>query len=404
MLDFTTTHRLVIGTLLFLSPTAWAQQALPLNSYVPPSASDSMVAGNPAVVTAAPDALGDAYLVENVPVDVTAANAAAARDKAIFDGQRTALGQLLTRLGADQGIDASKIPDNKLTGLVQDFEIKQEKASTVRYIATLNVRFKPGAVQNFLTTSGVNFATTASKPVIILPVSTSNGRAVLWEERTPWRAACEALVHPDPVLPFLVPAGDLNDVSAVSANDALAGNDKAMNIVATNYSAGTVVVAQIAADVQQLNPSRPLAVSVTRYDETGLRLSSDLLNIPPAATIDVQITAAAQGVDKTIRQYWRQSSGLGSGMTNDPTTFPTGPQSSLPVEAPIANLTELATLKQRLGVVGSIHGVEVASLTRGLANLRINYSGDIVQLQQAIASQNLALVQLPSGGWQLRNR
>jgi hypothetical protein len=404
MLVFTTTPRLVLGTLLFLSPTAWAQQALPLNSLTPPAASDTAMPGNPPAVAVAPDVIGDAYLVENVPVDVTAASAAAARDKAIFDGQRTALGQLLTRLGADQGIDANKVPDNKLTGLVQDFEIKQEKASTVRYIATLNVRFKPGAVQNFLTTSGVNYATTASKPVVILPVSTSNGRAVLWEERTAWRAACEALVHPDPILPFLVPAGDLNDVSAVSAHDALAGNDKAMNIVATNYSAGTVVVAQIAADAQQLNPSRPLAVSVTRYDETGLRLSSDLLNIPPAPTIDVQIASAALAVDKTIRQYWRQSSGLGSGTANDPAAIPAGPQSSMPVEAPIANLTELATLKQRLGVVGAIHGVEVASLTRGLANLRINYSGDVVQLQQAIASQNLALVQLPGGGWQLRNR
>lgn len=403
MLVFTTTPRLVLGTLLFLSPTAWAQQALPLNGFVLPSASDTATSGNSAAVAAAPDAIGDAYLVENVPVDVTASSAAAARDKAIFDGQRAALGQLLNRLGADQGIDANKVPDNKLTGLVQDFEIKQEKASTVRYIATLNVRFKPGAVQNFLTTSGVNYATTASKPVVILPVSTSNGRAILWEERTAWRAACEALVHPDPILPFLVPAGDLNDVSAVSAHDALAGNDKAINIVATNYSAGTVVVAQIAADAQQLDPSHTLAVSVTRYDETGLRLSSDLLNIPPAPTLDVQITSAAQAVDKAIRQYWRQSSGLGN-TANDPSTIPVGPQSSLPVEAPIANLTELATLKQRLGVVGAIHGVEVASLTRGLANLRINYSGDIVQLQQAIASQNLALAQLPGGSWQLRNR
>ena len=397
MLVFTMSHRLVLGALLFISPTAWAQQALPSN---PPGTAQQQ----PMAAGTASNASADTYMVENVPVDVTANNAAAARDKAIFDAQRAALAQLLARLGADQGVDPGKIPDNKLAGLVQDFEITQEKASTVRYIATLNVRFKPGAVQSFLTSSGVSYTTTPSKPVIILPVSTSNGRAVLWEERTAWRAACEALVHPDPILPFLVPAGDLNDVSAVSANDALAGNDKALNIVALNYSAGTIVVAQIAADANKLNPARPLSVSVSRYDETGQRLSSDLMNIPPAPELDVQLNAAAQAVDKLIRQYWRQSTGLSGGPPNGTPVTQIGMQSSLPVEAPIANLTELATLRQKLGVIQLIRATEVISLTRGLANLRLEYNGDVLQLQQALASQNLALAQLPGGGWQLRSR
>lgn len=404
----TTLHRLILGALFFISPTVWAQQDLPLRL---PYSAVNTAAPLPGAPTVS-ETGADIYLVENIAADVTANSAAAARDRAIFDAQRAALGQLLTRLGADQGVDIGAIPNNKLAGMVQDFEITQEKASTVRYIATLNVRFKPTAVQNFLNGSGVSYTTTPSKPVVILPVSTSNGRAVLWEERTAWRAACESLVRPDPILPYIVPAGDLADVGAISANDALAGNDSAFNNVAANYNAGTIVVAQIAAAVEKLNPARSLAVSVSRYDETGQRLSSDLINLPPAPTLEAQFDAAAQAVDKLIRKYWREGSGLGGG--NDgisgyaPVIDGSAPQaaapSSLPVEAPIASLTDLATLRQKLSVIEPIHTTQIVSLTRGMALLRLGYNGDIIRLQQALAGQNLVLVQLPAGNWQLRSR
>ncbi|MGB4100746.1 MAG: DUF2066 domain-containing protein [Alphaproteobacteria bacterium] len=400
--------RLLLVALLFLSPTAWAQQDIPLTS---PGAPIPAVAAPPRIATVS-EAETDIYMVENTAVDVTASSAAAARDKAIFDAQRAALGQLLTRLGADQGVDPGSLSNSKLAAMVQDFEITQEKASTVRYIATLNVRFKPNAVQNFLGSSGVNYTTTPSKPVVILPVSTSNGRAVLWEERTAWRTACEALARPDPILPILVPSGDLKDISVIRANDALTGDDGALNAVVANYAAGTVVVAHIAVETEKLNPARSLAVSVSRYDDIGQRLGSDLLNIPPAATLEAQLAAAAQAVEKLIRKYWRESNGLDRTANSEldavvpqsyTGTIQTGSQTSLPVEAAISGLNELTLLRKKLSRVTPIHTTEVVSLMQGVVNLRLGFNGDIIGLQQALAGQGLTLEQLPSGYWHLRS-
>lgn len=87
------------------------------------------------------------YVVSGVPVDVTAADAATARDQAIVEGQRKAFSMLVEQLvGADQAATIPVPGDSQLSGMVQDFEVESERLSSVRYIGVMTYRFDAASV------------------------------------------------------------------------------------------------------------------------------------------------------------------------------------------------------------------------------------------------------------------
>jgi hypothetical protein len=103
-----------------------------------------------------------------VSADVTADNAAHARDQALLQAEHAAFTQLCAKLGAPDS--ATKIDDNALAGLVASFEVQSEHVSAVRYIGIFTIRFKPISTQKKI---GKAEATTVSTdpslppPVII---------------------------------------------------------------------------------------------------------------------------------------------------------------------------------------------------------------------------------------------
>lgn len=339
------------------------------------------------------------YSISSIAVDVTAASAAAARDKAIFDGQRAALVQLLDRIEAGKGVDPAKLSDNKIAALVKNFEIVSEKSSSVRYIATMNVRFKPRAVQALLQNAGVHFTASPTLPVIILPISTSSGRPVLWEEHTAWRNAVERLDRQDNLRPVIVPNGELNDVGAIDANAALTGNSTAIAAIAAQHGAGSVIVAAIAADIEKIASNQPLPLTLTRFDNSGQRQDSRTVTVPAATTTDTQLAAAAQEIQDFIKHQSTEATGNSAAIQSASQSILS--TASLQLYAPLGSLPELTRLKQRLSAVTTIQKINIRTIRRDGAELGLEYTGDIGQLQQGLTAQGLSLNQTASGQWQI---
>ena len=82
----------------------------------------------------------DAFTVADIHVDVTAKTAVAARKQALLDGEKRAFEFLLKRL--TMRIDHKRLPvlpAKEISSYVQDFGVKNEKNSQVRYLAeTIN--------------------------------------------------------------------------------------------------------------------------------------------------------------------------------------------------------------------------------------------------------------------------
>lgn len=372
---------------LLSAPMAMAQ------TYAPAVPWDSTEASpTPAESTPAPQPVNlEAFTISNVPVDVTAENAAAAREKAIFSGQRTALTQLLERMDAAKAIDPAKLSDNKIAALVRNFEITSEKTSSVRYIANMNVRFKPRAVQSLLGNAGVSFTANPTMPQLILPLAMSGGRSVLWEEQTPWHQALASLERPDALQPIIIPNGDLQDVGAIDANNASAGDAASLGAIATLHNAGSVVVAQIGEDPAD-SAQKNLNLTVTRYDNTGQKLETQTIAVPAAKDRTAQLAVAAQQV-KSFLQHKPMVDVLAPGYA----------PSSLAIHAALTSLPELTRLRQRLAGIPAIKRINIRSIRRDGVDMALDFNGDQMQLQQALSQQGLLLTQAPGGSWQLQS-
>ena len=87
------------------------------------------------------------FTVSDVHVDVTAANALAAKDLAQVEGQAKAFDTLMSRLAAGK---APHLTSAQITDLVVGFEVANERTSTVRYVADYTFHFNPAAVRRLL--------------------------------------------------------------------------------------------------------------------------------------------------------------------------------------------------------------------------------------------------------------
>ncbi|MDD5586869.1 MAG: DUF2066 domain-containing protein [Alphaproteobacteria bacterium] len=346
----------------------------------------------PAVAQDANDAA--LYQVSDVAVDVTADSAAHARDQAIIQAQRSALDQLLARLGADPVL-GQKLDDDAVAALVQAFEVQQERTSAVRYIGTFTVRFKPAAVRNFLGKHGTSYSEVRSKPVVVLPVVNKGGRYVLWEESTPWRTAWEGLVGKGGLVPVVVPVGDLDDIATISTPEAVSGKPEALMALMNKYQAGGALVAVLNADPDKLDPKQDIRIDVMRVDATGKANEAEHLSLPPAADAKAFLAELGGGVKQikgSMEKGWRESG-----------KAPKGPLAHLPVAVPIASLADWTAIKAKLANVPGVSRINVISLARGAADIDLEFHGDIPPLQTALAGQNLVLEQSPAtGGWVLR--
>lgn len=342
-----------------------------------------------ALLVAAPACADDSgvFTVHNVKVDVTADTAAHARDEAIAEGQEAAFKRLIARLTL--AVDRSRLPafgPDAVSEYVRDFEVADEKTSSVRYLATLTIRFKPDAVRAMLRQYGVGFAETRSKPLLVLPVYEVAGAVSLWDTPNPWRDAWGKVPPIDGLVPLVLPKGDLQDVATIGAEQAVSGDDKRLAAIAKRYGAADVLVAR--ADLRSSGApsngggSSPwLQVTLSRFgtippDQTRVEAFYPKGSEDQAALF----VRAASAVANEIEENWKRNNRL---------RFDTG--NELTVEVPLRSLAEWIKIKHRLGNVAFIRRNDLIYLTRKLATLRLNFIGDEEQLRVALAQSDLTL-------------
>jgi hypothetical protein len=142
-----------------------------------------------AAVACGPASAANPYVVSGVPVDVTAADAATARDQAIIEGQRKAFSKLMEQLvGAEQAATIPVPNDSQLSGMVQDFEVESERLSSVRYIGVMTYRFDAASIDAIIgkpadgTDVTIGAGTVPSGPVRTLSVTVPIANLRDWVE------------------------------------------------------------------------------------------------------------------------------------------------------------------------------------------------------------------------------
>lgn len=336
--------------------------------------------------------LADVYTVREVPVDVTAETAAAARETAHAQGHVAAMERLLARLLPRA--DLAGVPPfgaGEVAQLVKDFEVADERTSDVRYLARMTFRFRPEAVRGFLRARGLPYAEVQSKPVVVVPVFGAEGRARLWDEANPWRAAWARRPPGGGLVPLVVPLGDLGDIAALDAHQALAGDLDRLSALAQRYGAEDVVVTQA---VLLGDPEAGQATVQVGTSRLGRQQHATIIENyaqEPEESVPDLFARAAEAVAAEVQERWKQQNLLHPGA-----------QHRISVRVPVGGLADWLAIKSRLAGVAGVQESEVTMLSRAEARVEITFVGDEDQLTVAMAQNDLSLTFEPVGGWRLR--
>ncbi|MBC8339868.1 MAG: DUF2066 domain-containing protein [Rhodospirillales bacterium] len=348
------------------------------------------------LLAAAPAQARNVFEVDDVAVDITADTASEARKQALVDGVARAFRLLLERLTLrieHQGLP--KLSAKEIDTYVSNFSVSDEKTSSVRYLARLTFRFKPKAVRGLLNDHGFSFAETVSKPVLVLPVYQSAGALILWDDPNPWRDAWAGRDKKQGLVPTILPLGDLADIAAIGAEQAMDGDLQRLTVISRRYGASDTLVVFGVMRVDAAKARRVLDVYFTRYGRQ-LQEQTEVVSFPQEndETVSALLARAANEMTYVVEDNWKRDNLLQFGQSG-----------VIAVVLPIEGLKDWISVRSRLGGVAVIRRAEMVLLSRDEVRFNLHFFGDTSQLALALEQADMKLAQdegkwvlAPSGG------
>jgi hypothetical protein len=344
------------------------------------------------------------FTVSRVAVDVTAASATVARGQALAEGQAKAFELLLQRLTLSEHRPRIGVVDGaRLAALIQGFEIARERASATRYVGEMTVLFRSAQVRKLLRDAAVPYSETEAAPLLIVPVFEQGADLLLWEEVNPWRSAWAGVVGGGAIVPLVLPAGDLGDSALLDAGSAISGDKEKIARLAGRYGLNDVLVAF--ARIEPAGPNSFLNVKLMRNGVAQpphrIELGAIALPPPPAGQVGGQtagqagvasvddLTGAVKSIVRDVEEQWKRQ-----------TLLQFDALAQMLVTVALSEIGDLVQVRERLAKSSEVNGVDLISLNRVAAVLRLHYYGVPERLQLGLAQRNLDLVS-ENGAWRL---
>ncbi|MCC7253391.1 DUF2066 domain-containing protein [Hyphomicrobium sp.] len=339
---------------------------------------------------------GKVYTVANYPVEATAKDAVAAKEKAHADGQQAALGALLKRLvpvTAYNRLDHLK--SVRAANFIDGVAVRSETNSRTQYIASLDFSFQPDAVRDLLHREGVPFVEEQAPRMVLVPVTAEGAEgAVRYSAASgPWAQVWKGLDLDNTLTPLRIePLLPVIHQDAVVA--ALNGDDAVERILTGEYKADFVLLA------------------VAEVDKAGGTLNVTLAGIDPAGLVSWRrayriadgdvgyaMELAAVVTQGVLEGRWKvakaeEGQGGGGGFAGG------GGEVHRAVE--FSSLGEWNDLRGQILDMPGIDDVRIGAVSARSAEVSVRYPGGAQGLAAAFAQRGLVLSD-GGGFWTLRS-
>lgn len=324
-----------------------------------------------------------------IKVDVTAETAAKAREQALQDGQKRALMVVMERITPDYVVEqlAELVPDD-IINMVRDMSVSNEKTSSVRYMATLDVSFNADAVRDLLRQNGLPYVRTSGKQMLILPVYKRSPAAspVLWDEDNPWLRAWNNRTVESYMIPLTVPAGDLADNNLLNVEQVVQGDLKAAENLAKRYEAEGILV------VRMTRNGAVFTVDAMAMDEaTASEIKNFSFTLPLKKNTASTYANAVKKVVNYLENVWKRDQMV---QFNEVTP--------LVAMVPVSTVKQWTVIQKRLDRIPLISSYNLQAARAGVLQLTIFFAENLDRLQKEMAKRMLKLTVLPSGVFKLQ--
>jgi hypothetical protein len=321
------------------------------------------------------------FRVSGIEVDVTAADAVTARQRALIEGQVEGLQRLLRRLvPAEEHASLPRPTASSVERYVQNFEITNEELSRTRYLATLTVSYDPEAVRELLQVESLSFAETPSAPIVVLPLWQGPDGLRLWPDDNPWWQAWADNLDPERLLRLVLPLGDVEDMVTLTPAQAESGEPGPLTALAERYGAGDVL-AVTATPRAGSDATRPvIELTMRRIGRIEQVNPPEIVRGDVGQGQDELLASAVVGLQDQLDERWKSANLLRFDQAG-----------IIVVDIPIAQLADWVQIDDGLGTLPEVSQVEIVTFARDNVRAQIRYIGDELRLEQALARLGLAL-------------
>lgn len=321
----------------------------------------------------------DMYAVHNMHVDVTAQNATEAREQGLNDAQEKAFYKMLDRLTLFEDMENLPVLTNEdILNLVQDFSVSNEKTSSVRYIADVDIQFNPEAIQTFFQEYQVPYVTSVAEKSVVFPLykASNEDKPLLWKDSNPWSSVLSKVSSTSDLVPFVVPFGDLDDMAVISEDNL--ENEKSLDItpILNRYQSKQALIVELTV----LRKENALKVYIRPFQNKDGFIGEMGLTEPINAPLPEVFKRAAERTVYQLEQAWREKNAV---RFDNPT--------KLFVRINIQNLAEWIAIRKQLDHVVLIKQYVVKALRKDQAEVEIFYAGELDAFQEALKKENLSL-------------
>jgi Uncharacterized protein conserved in bacteria (DUF2066) len=338
------------------------------------------------------------FSVTGVEVDVTDKDASTARTRAIIEAQVKAFYKLAERLGSPEAAQRLQGMDARDIGrLLRSLSIEEERSGPGRYIGKLTVRFLPGKIREVFGHYGIDVVEDQAPPVVVLPVWKGPNGLVLWEENL-WRKAWLDLKAEQSLVPIIVPLGDLEDTSAITPEEAAAGNAVKLESLMLRYEAKSILVA-----IAEPDPAGGIH-AVMQGDSPLGRVNFDKIYTAEDGTPEGAATAAAKRFDEVMLEKWRSvqiKMAAEARARAEAQQQANRASNSMAVAVPFSGIHQWNGIRARLLATPGVTGVDVSTIADNGAVIQLAYLDSVQVLQSALSGSGLRLIQ-SRGTWVLQ--
>ncbi|MDA8005659.1 MAG: DUF2066 domain-containing protein [Alphaproteobacteria bacterium] len=322
------------------------------------------------------------WIISDLALEASAANAALAREIVFNQVGRAALEQLWTRL-LPPNAQPPYIPSDTIANWISEISLQHERYSPTKYAATFQVTFQPEPVRHFFDENRLSYAEALAQPVLVLPLFTLNSRnPVLFDTSdNPWLRWWQGNAPQNGLIPFIIPAGDLGDIARIQPEDALVGDSAAILSIARRYQTRGVIVAHMDS-LQSDTQGRRLLLDIVHYRLGGEPSRDFQVIYPDPDDIDLSLAfaRAAETLIGPLQDEWKRRNLITAGARNEVLA-------SLRLNGP----RDWGRLRRGLGAVSGRIEVQIVGFSGRDAWVRFRSSADSEGLAGALVVGGLIL-------------
>jgi hypothetical protein len=351
-----------------------------------------------------------AYTIANYPIEARAANAVAAKDTAIADGQKAAFRSLLKRIVPVTSYrDIERLASVDPATLIDGVAVRSERNSATEYIANLDFSFQANEVRDLLTRQGVPFVDTQAPATIIVPLTRDAKAAAgpAGEFRAAsgtWGTVWPTLDLQNSVAPLKAEAlkPEIGPDTLRGLYDQASLSASVMTLAAA-YGTDQIIVAVAEVDTE----GGKVNVLLAGQDSAGpfaLQRAYRLSDGDLAYTLELAAVVSQgilEGRWKAINSGGTSAAAVTQPYAANPYGAPVAAGDEVSFDAQFAGTGEWNAMRRVLLEAPGIDDIRIGSITSDRASVSVKYPGGGPALAQALTTYGISLTDT-GGLWVMR--